>query len=63
VGDVRLRRAETGDIGDLSRLLVQLYAHELPGMLRGRVEAQVELARRLLHAAPLGRRSSAPARS
>jgi hypothetical protein len=37
-------------------LLVQLYAHELPGMLRGRFEAQVELARRLLQSAPLGRR-------
>ena len=53
---VHLRQAEPGDIGALSRLLVQLYAHELPGMLRGRAEAQVELARRLLHAAPLGRR-------
>jgi ribosomal protein S18 acetylase RimI-like enzyme len=52
-----LREATTGDIGALSRLLVQLYAHELPGMLRGKVEAQVELARRLLHSAPLGRRS------
>ena len=51
-----LRRATTGDIAALSRLLVQLYAHELPGMLRGEVEAQVELARRLLHSAPLGRR-------
>jgi ribosomal protein S18 acetylase RimI-like enzyme len=37
-------------------LLVELYAHELPGMLRGRIEAQVELARRLLLSAPLGRR-------
>jgi ribosomal protein S18 acetylase RimI-like enzyme len=52
----KLRRATTGDIGALSRLLVQLYAHELPGMLRGKLEAQVELARRLLHSAPLGRR-------
>jgi ribosomal protein S18 acetylase RimI-like enzyme len=51
-----LREATTGDIGALSRLLVQLYAHELPGMLRGKLEAQVELARRLLHSAPLGRR-------
>jgi ribosomal protein S18 acetylase RimI-like enzyme len=55
MGD-HLRRATTRDIGALSRLLVQLYAHELPGMLRGRVEAQVELARRLLRSAPLGRR-------
>jgi GNAT superfamily N-acetyltransferase len=54
--DDHLRRATTGDIGALSRLLVQLYAHELPGMLRGRVEAQVELASRLLRSAPLGRR-------
>jgi N-acetylglutamate synthase-like GNAT family acetyltransferase len=51
-----IREATTGDIGALSRLLVQLYAHELPGMLRGKVEAQVELARRLLDSAPLGRR-------
>jgi ribosomal protein S18 acetylase RimI-like enzyme len=56
VADAELRDATTGDIGALSRLLVQLYAHELPGMLRGKVESQVELARRLLHAAPLGRR-------
>src|SRR5262245_62853188 len=54
--DDHLRSATTGDIGALSRLLVQLYAHELPGMLRGRAEAQVELARRLLRSAPLGRR-------
>ena len=52
----RLRRATAGDIGALSRLLVQLYAHELPGMLRGRVDAQIELARRLVGSAPLGRR-------
>jgi ribosomal protein S18 acetylase RimI-like enzyme len=51
-----LRRATTGDLGALSGLLVQLYAHELPGMLRGEVEAQVELATRLLRSAPLGRR-------
>jgi ribosomal protein S18 acetylase RimI-like enzyme len=56
MADAHLREATTGDIGALSRLLVQLYAHELPGMLRGKVEAQVELARRLLHSAPLGRR-------
>jgi ribosomal protein S18 acetylase RimI-like enzyme len=54
--DHHLRRARTGDIGALSRLLVQLYAHELPGMLRGNVEAQVEPASRLLRSAPLGRR-------
>jgi ribosomal protein S18 acetylase RimI-like enzyme len=53
---VTLRRATPGDIGALSRLLVQLYAHELPGMLRGKVEVQVELAGRLLRSAPLGRR-------
>jgi hypothetical protein len=46
MADAHLREATTGDIGALSRLLVQLYAHELPGMLRGKVEAQVELARR-----------------
>jgi ribosomal protein S18 acetylase RimI-like enzyme len=54
--DHHLRRATTGDIGALSRLLVQLYAHELPGMLRGKIEAQAELAKRLLRSAPLGRR-------
>jgi ribosomal protein S18 acetylase RimI-like enzyme len=52
----RIRRATTGDLGALGRLLVQLYAHELPGMLRGRLEARVELARRLLQSAPLGQR-------
>jgi ribosomal protein S18 acetylase RimI-like enzyme len=56
VRPINLRRATTDDIGALSRLLVQLYAHELPGMLRGKVEAQIELARRLLQSAPLGRR-------
>jgi ribosomal protein S18 acetylase RimI-like enzyme len=52
----RVREATRDDIGALSRLLVELYAHELPGMLRGRIDGQVELARRLLHSAPLGRR-------
>jgi ribosomal protein S18 acetylase RimI-like enzyme len=56
VRPINLRSATTDDIGALSRLLVQLYAHELPGMLRGKVEAQIELARRLLQSAPLGRR-------
>jgi len=56
VRPINLRSATTDDIGALSRLLVQLYAHELPGMLRGKVEAKVELARRLLQSAPLGRR-------
>jgi ribosomal protein S18 acetylase RimI-like enzyme len=55
MGD-QLRRATSGDIDALSRLLVQLYAHELPGMLRGDLEGQVELAKRLLQSAPLGRR-------
>jgi ribosomal protein S18 acetylase RimI-like enzyme len=55
MGD-HLRRATTDDISALSRLLVQLYGYELPGMLRGKVEAQVELARRLLLSTPLGRR-------
>lgn len=56
MAEVNLREAAPDDIGALSTLLVQLYAHELPGMLRGKVERQVELARRLLHSAPLGRR-------
>lgn len=51
-----LRGATTDDISALSRLLVQLFDFELPGMLRGKVEAQIELARRLLQSAPLGRR-------
>ena len=54
--DNHLRRATTDDIGAISRLHVQLYAHELPGMLRGKFEAQVELARRLVEPVPLGRR-------
>ena len=56
MGDAHVREATAGDLGPLSRLLVQLYAYELPGMLRGRVEGQVALARRLLESAPLGRR-------
>jgi ribosomal protein S18 acetylase RimI-like enzyme len=40
----------------LSRLLVQLYAFELPGMLRGDVAGQTEIARRLITATPLGGR-------
>jgi ribosomal protein S18 acetylase RimI-like enzyme len=55
MGD-HLRRATTDDLGALSRLLVQLYDYELPGMLRGKVEAQVELASRLLGSTALGRR-------
>jgi ribosomal protein S18 acetylase RimI-like enzyme len=54
--DDQLRRATPADIGALSRLLVQLYAVALPGMLRGEIEVQVELASRLLRSAPLGRR-------
>jgi ribosomal protein S18 acetylase RimI-like enzyme len=56
VARLRFRRAVVGDIDALSRLLIQLYAHELPGMLHGREAAQVELGRRILRAAPLGRR-------
>jgi ribosomal protein S18 acetylase RimI-like enzyme len=56
MADGHVREATSGDICALSRLLVQLYAHELPGMLRGKAEAQVEFARRLLLSAPLGRR-------
>lgn len=54
--DAQLREATTGDIAALGRLLVQLYAHELPGTLRGKLDVQVELASRLLQSAPLGRR-------
>jgi ribosomal protein S18 acetylase RimI-like enzyme len=56
VARLHFREAAVGDIDDLSRLLIQLYAHELPGMLHGPGAAQVELARRILSAAPLGRR-------
>jgi ribosomal protein S18 acetylase RimI-like enzyme len=56
MADVQLREATARDIGALSRLLVELYAHELPGMLRGRREGQVELASRLLRSTSLGRR-------
>jgi ribosomal protein S18 acetylase RimI-like enzyme len=54
--DHGVRRAEAGDIDVLSRLLIQLYAHELPGMLHGPVTAQIELAHRIVSSAPLGRR-------
>lgn len=53
---LHFRGAVVGDIDALSRLLMQLYAHELPGMLHGPEAAQVEFARRILSAAPLGRR-------
>lgn len=53
---VHLREARRGDVEALSGLLVQLYAHELPDMLKGSVQAQVQLARAILSAAPLGSR-------
>ena len=43
-----IRQATTDDIGAISRLLVQLYAHELPGMLQGDPDAHVELGRVVL---------------
>ena len=49
-----LREATGRDIPVLARLFIQLYAHELPGMLRGDAEAQAEFGRRMLAAAPLG---------
>jgi ribosomal protein S18 acetylase RimI-like enzyme len=52
-----VRPASSSDIDALSRLLVQLYAFELPGMLRGDAAAQTEIARRLITATPLGGRS------
>lgn len=51
-----VRLASASDMATLSRLLVQLYACEVPGMLRGDRDMQTELARRLLSSAPLGRR-------
>jgi ribosomal protein S18 acetylase RimI-like enzyme len=55
--DLRVRQAASSDIDALSRLLVQLYAFELPGMLRGDAAAQTEIARRLITATPLRGRS------
>jgi ribosomal protein S18 acetylase RimI-like enzyme len=54
---LRVRPASGSDIDALSRLLVQLYAFELPGMLRGDAAAQIEIARRLITATPLRGRS------
>jgi GNAT superfamily N-acetyltransferase len=50
------RDATPQDVDALSGLLVELYAHELPDMLHGSRRAQAALTRRLLVAAPLGRR-------
>jgi GNAT superfamily N-acetyltransferase len=50
------RDATSQDVDALSELLVELYAHELPDMLHGTHRAQAALTRRLLVAAPLGRR-------
>jgi ribosomal protein S18 acetylase RimI-like enzyme len=55
--ELRVRPAASSDVDALSRLLVQLYAFELPGMLRGDAAAQTEIARRLITATPLGGRS------
>jgi len=51
-----LREATPQDVDALSELLVELYAHELPDMLHGPHRARAALTRRLLVAAPLGRR-------
>jgi ribosomal protein S18 acetylase RimI-like enzyme len=51
---VIIRDARAEDVPDLARLLVQLYADELPGMLRGDPDGQAALARRVLEAVPLG---------
>jgi ribosomal protein S18 acetylase RimI-like enzyme len=48
-----VREARAADIPALARLLVELYAFELPGMLHGDIGRQAELARRLLASAPL----------
>jgi ribosomal protein S18 acetylase RimI-like enzyme len=55
-GRTLVRAAAAADLDALSRLLVQLYAFELPGMLRGDVGVQRQLARRLLSSTPLGHR-------
>jgi ribosomal protein S18 acetylase RimI-like enzyme len=49
-----IREATTRDIGAISRLLVQLYAHELPRMLQGERDAHVELGRVVLTSGPQG---------
>jgi GNAT superfamily N-acetyltransferase len=53
---VTIREAEPGDVEALARLLVALYDHEVPGMLRGPYEKRLTLTRRLVTAAPLGQR-------
>jgi hypothetical protein len=55
----RYDRATPQDVDALSELLVELYAHELPDMLHGPHRARAALTRRLLVAAPLGRRWTA----
>lgn len=42
--DLRVRRTSSSDVDALSRLLVQLYAFELPGMLHGDAAAQTDAA-------------------
>ncbi|MEV0719413.1 GNAT family N-acetyltransferase [Asanoa sp. NPDC050611] len=49
----RVRSAARSDIPVLSRLLTQLYAFELPGLLRGDPAAQAEFVRRLVLWGPL----------
>jgi hypothetical protein len=56
MSSLHLREATVADVDAISRLLVQLYACELPGMLHGDLEAQVELGRGMLSSAPPGRR-------
>ncbi|GAA1874687.1 GNAT family N-acetyltransferase [Asanoa iriomotensis] len=50
---MRVRAAERSDVEVLSRLLTQLYALELPGLLRGTPEARAEFVRRLVLGGPL----------
>lgn len=53
MSDVRVRDAMDRDLDALSHLLVQLYAHELPGMFKGDIHTQAQLARAVLTATGL----------
>lgn len=53
---VRVRPAVPADRDVVARLLVELYVVEVPGMMRGSERAQVELARQIVTATPVGLR-------
>jgi ribosomal protein S18 acetylase RimI-like enzyme len=53
---VHVRPTVPADRDAVARLLVQLYAFEVPGMMRGAEPARTELARRIVAATPAGLR-------